>query len=134
MFTKLCTLEKERAIVITMNKINYILKALRMKSGDSLRDMAKKINISPSYLSSIENEKREVPADLGDKLVVAYNLNSEESKQVHEAIAESMNVVKVKTDELTPEEKRLIFAISKGNLAKEDISQMCEVIDKKEGK
>ena len=80
-----------------------------MKSGDSLRDMAKKINISPSYLSSIENEKREVPADLGDKLVVAYNLNSEESKQVHEAIAESMNVVKVKTDELTPEEKSEYF-------------------------
>lgn len=42
-------------------KFGYILKTLRIEAGISLRELARSIDISPSYLSMVENSKQAVP-------------------------------------------------------------------------
>lgn len=38
-----------------LTEFGKILRIIRINSGDSSRAMAKKLNLSPSYLSAIEN-------------------------------------------------------------------------------
>lgn len=116
-----------------MSKLSLILKSLRANTGDSLREMARKLDISPSYLSSIENEKRDIPSELAARIVKIYCLNDAEKEQLSLAIMDSSsNVMKVKTSELSDDEKRIILAISNGEINKDEVAKMCEVIKRKD--
>jgi transcriptional regulator with XRE-family HTH domain len=45
-----------------VNSLGEYLRVARIETGDSLRGLAEKMQIAPSYLSDIENDRR-VPAD-----------------------------------------------------------------------
>ena len=44
------------------------LRMVRLNSGDLLKDMAKKLEITPAYLSSIENGKRTPPQNIANRV------------------------------------------------------------------
>lgn len=46
-----------------LTEFGKLLRIIRINSGDTSKDMAKKLNLSPSYLSAIESGKRNIPAD-----------------------------------------------------------------------
>lgn len=60
-----------------LTEYGKFLKKLRIDNGELLKDMAQKLDVTVSYLSAVENGKREVPTkwlniikdeyDLGDK-------------------------------------------------------------------
>lgn len=55
--------------------LKKFLRILRAENNEQLLDMAKKMNISVSYLSSIENNKRKIPKDFFKNLLKEYNLD-----------------------------------------------------------
>ena len=47
-----------------LTEFGKLLRIIRINSGDTSKDMAKKLNLSPSYLSAIESGKRNIPLDI----------------------------------------------------------------------
>ena len=47
-----------------ITEFGKILRIIRINCGDSAKDMSEKLGISASYLSAIENGKRNVPDNL----------------------------------------------------------------------
>ena len=62
-----------------ITEFGKLLRIIRVNSGDSAKDMAIKLNMSPSYLSTIENGKRNIPPDMEQLLISAYNLSDRDN-------------------------------------------------------
>ena len=60
---------------MSLNEIGNFLTNFRNEIGESLRTMAAKLDISATYLSAIENNKRNIPADFLDKFMEVYNVD-----------------------------------------------------------
>lgn len=69
-----------------VTQLGKILRIVRINTGDSMRDMAKKLDLSVSYLSAIENGKRNVPEDFEFKILNSYDLSSEDKESLSRAI------------------------------------------------
>lgn len=86
---------------------------LRIDHGELLKDMADKLDVTSSYLSAIENGKRNVPLRWVSKLTELYSLNQEEYQELKEVAKESqikntLNIKSLKTDD-----KDLLMALAR---------------------
>jgi transcriptional regulator with XRE-family HTH domain len=64
---------------------------LRIDNDEFLKDMARKLEVTPSYLSAVEKGKRPIPSDWGQKIAGLYELSP---NQVRELFAiTSLNVL-----------------------------------------
>lgn len=72
-----------------------VLRKLRIDHSEILGDMAKKLKISPAYLSAIENNGRVIPDDMIAKLAQEYHLNDSQIKELEEAKAQTSGAVAV---------------------------------------
>lgn len=61
------------------------LRFMRLDLGELLKDMADKLHITPSYLSSIENGKFNPTRKWFDNLCKVYNLSSEQRQKLENA-------------------------------------------------
>ena len=77
-----------------------VLRKLRIDHSEILGDMAKRLGISPAYLSAIENNGRVIPDDLIEKLVQEYNLNDAQTKELEEAKAQTSGAVAIQFENL----------------------------------
>ena len=70
---------------MSLNEIGNFLTNFRNEIGESLRTMASKLDISATYLSAIENNKRNIPADFLDKFMEVYNVDEDAKKKLEKA-------------------------------------------------
>lgn len=61
------------------------LRKLRIDRNEKLHDMAKKIEVSASFISAIEVGKKSPPRYFEDKIITAYDLNAEHAGRLHKA-------------------------------------------------
>ena len=71
-----------------ITEFGKLLRIIRINSGDSAKEMAKKLNMSPSYLSTIENGKRNIPPDMEELLIHAYKLSDKDKAKLRKAMVE----------------------------------------------
>lgn len=77
------------------------LKKIRIDRDETIAVMAKHLEVSPSYLASIETGSREIPAGFSSKLVGVYKLDENEveelvlaeSRTPHKTIAFDMSLL-----------------------------------------
>lgn len=84
--------DKDRIMV---GKIGKILRKLRIDHNEALSDMAKKLDLSPSYLSAIENTKRNIPSEMFARLQSLYGLTDEMMMSLVEAEASVYNKIQI---------------------------------------
>ena len=111
-----------------MTELGRLLKIIRVNSGDSAKDMAEKLFLSPSYLSAIENGKRNIPANLLGNIAEAYDLSDEDKERLREAILGSDKPLKMNLTNFTDRKKRLILAISQEDFPKETFNKICSLV------
>ena len=58
-----------------------ILRKRRIDSSEILGDMAKRLDVSAAYLSSIENGLREIPESFVEKIAKEYGLSEAEKQE-----------------------------------------------------
>ncbi len=75
--------------------LSKFLRILRIQNDELLGDMANKIGIMPSYLSSIEANRRPLTPALMQKLVNSYNLDEKAQEKLENYIAEAARSVEV---------------------------------------
>lgn len=67
---------------------------LRIDNGELLKNMADKLEVTSSYLSAVENGKRNVPQNWISKITELYSLNKEQYTELKEAALESRSKFK----------------------------------------
>ena len=72
-----------------------ILRKRRIDSSEILGDMAKRLDVSASYLSSIGNGQRGIPDSFVEKIAEEYDLSEVEKQELEEAQAQSKGSVNV---------------------------------------
>lgn len=71
------------------------LRILRIQNDEVLGDMANNLGIMPSYLSSIETNRRPLTPALQQRLIERYSLNEEQQKHLENYVAEAAKSVEV---------------------------------------
>ncbi|MDR2654235.1 MAG: helix-turn-helix transcriptional regulator [Mycoplasmataceae bacterium] len=107
-----------------------ILKKIRIDNDDILYTMARKLGISSSYLSAIENGKREIPSDFIAKLTNVYHLDEKTINQIEEIASENYRNVKINISNSDMFKKNIAinFARKFDDLDEETIKKMIELI------
>lgn len=96
-----------------------------------MRTMANKLDLSVSYLSAIENGKRNVPSDFAERVCGKYTLSEKDKENLNDAISQTASKIKMDITELSEKQRKLIYALSKNQIDEETIDKLCEIVDKK---
>lgn len=94
-------------------KFGKELRKLRIDEDVTIHDMAKKLNISISYLSAIEAGKRKIPDGMTEKIISYYHLNKERGEELRMAAIESSKEIEIDVSQITNEQRNLIYALSR---------------------
>ena len=85
----------------------------RQQKGKTLRGFAEELDISPSYLSDIENGNRSAPnQDVLNKMIELLELNKEESNKLLDLAAASKETVADELFKKYPKHKKYIGGIN----------------------
>ncbi len=100
-----------------MNKVltmRQVMRILRTRNGETQIDMARKLNISQSYLSQIENEKLEMPTWFIRSLMRNYDIPKKALAMLKGTYREQKKLVQViDATMLTPTQKRVVDMTAK---------------------
>ena len=110
------------------------LKLLRLRNGDErLSDMAKKLEVSASYLSTVENEKRNMTDKLYRKIVQTYALNKDEADQLSVLRQLASKNINISMDDLDDEKKKTVvkFLSSLDSLSEDEMEKINLLLTKK---
>lgn len=107
-----------------------IVRKLRIDNGELLKDMAEKLGVTSSYLSAVENGKRNIPQEWPDAISKIYSLGRSEQKELMEAARESQLTMKVDLNGYDAAEKNLIMALARElkDLDDENKSKIQEIL------
>lgn len=86
------------------------LRKLRIDRGEVLSDMAKKLEVTSSYLSAIENGKRKIPENWIDEISGLYQVDINE---LQEKVDQSVSELKISLGNKTSNDKELMFAFAR---------------------
>lgn len=111
-----------------LTEFGKLLRIIRINSGDSSKEMAKKLHLSPSYLSAIENGKRNIPIDMEKQLNGAYPLSDTDREKIHKAMFSSSEMIKINLTDFAEKKQKLIFAITRDDISDDTIDKMFNLI------
>jgi HTH-type transcriptional regulator, competence development regulator len=86
---------------------------LRIDNGELLKDMAAKLEVTSSYLSAVENGKRNIPHEWIETITNKYSLTAEECNELRQAAQESKKVIKIDFEGFSIDDKNTIMALAR---------------------
>lgn len=113
-----------------VTKFGKFLRILRLKNNEIIADMSSKLGISISYLSAIENGKREIPDDFANKIINLYSLKGEEIVELNQAIDLSLKEAKINLEDLSKKQRELglLCARKIKDLSDDDIKKIKDLL------
>ncbi len=96
-----------------LTELGKYLRSLRGQNGELLKDMASKLAMSPSMLSSIEGGTRNVSKDFVKKLVGVYRLSLDQQEKLQLAVAQTRKEVTVNLQGLSQTDQQLAFSFAR---------------------
>ena len=117
-----------------ITQLGIFLRKLRLDSGEIMKEMAAKLDVSTSFLSSVEKRKKKMPDSWYEMIINLYDLDKEKQDELMAAIEESQRSIEINLYDLSKEKKRLAlsFARELENLNKEEVDKM-KIFFKKDG-
>ena len=102
------------------------LRKIRIDNDEISSDMARKLEISVSYLSAIENGKRNISKDLAEKLFKIYQLSDNDKEKILQAISIYSGEMRIRLDSLNEKQKELslLYAREVGKLNDKQIEKI----------
>lgn len=96
-----------------MIEFGFYLRQLRKEHNVSLQTLAEKLNVSVTFLSLIENNKKAVPTNYGDKLTVIFNLSPEQSKELRNSIDYSNKKISIDLQDMNDAQQEVTLAFAR---------------------
>lgn len=116
------------------NAVGVFLRTLRAKHNEYQKDMAKRLNVSPQYLSKLELGSRTMTDTVEASLIREYNLRGEDVKVLRKARAESNEEVKFNSNNSLPTNKVEMLKELQGvigTMSDEDVRAVLRVLNKR---
>lgn len=116
-----------------LTALGKFLRKYRIDHGEILKSMAEKLQMTPAYLSSIENGKRTPPKNLVEKLSAVYSFTAEEFNELQQSYSETINELTISFENINNFQRNLgvVFARKLENLNQEQIDSMLSILNKK---
>ncbi len=96
-----------------ITSVGKFLRKLRIDSGEILRDMANKLDVSSSFLSAVENGKKKVPDAWLPKLEAFYSLKPQQMEEFRNAILESADTVELNIQNASTANRQLAVSFAR---------------------
>lgn len=106
------------------------LRRLRLDRDELMKDMADKLDVTPAYLSSIENGKRQPTEELLNRLLSAYDLAKDDVENIIEARNRTLKEIKIELNsgKTGSDELGLLFARKFDGLTEKQISDLTAML------
>ena len=78
-----------------LTEFGRFLRKMRIDKNLLLKNMADDLNVSSSFLSSVEHGKKEVPYSWEKKIASLYDLAVDDIAELHSAIVNSQQIIKM---------------------------------------
>lgn len=111
-----------------LTEFGKLLRIIRINSGDSSREMARKLGFSPSYLSAIESGKRNIPTDMEKLLSKSYPLSQIDLEKLRTAMFASSGTVKINLTDFAEKKQRVIMAIAQDDISDNVLDEISDLI------
>lgn len=111
-----------------LTEFGKLLRIIRINSGDSSREMARKLGFSPSYLSAIESGKRNIPTDMEKLLSKSYPLSQIDLEKLRTAMFASSDTVKINLTDFAEKKQRVIVAIAQDDISDNVLDEISDLI------
>lgn len=110
--------------------LGKFLRKLRIDNDELMKDMADKLALAASTLSSIENGRRNPPKDFEERLVSVYSLTASEIDQLHSAIMQSRDEIALRIKGLSASDQELAVSFARRfeNLSDADKARIKEIL------
>ena len=86
---------------------------LRLERGELLMDMAKKLQVKSSYLSSVEVGRKSVPEIWKEEIAILYSLEKSEKDNLLKAIDESVRQIKINMQNRTEADRQFLLTFAR---------------------
>ena len=90
-----------------------ICRKIRIDANELLADMADRLGVSASFLSAVENGKKSVPDNWPRMIADLYALDTMEYKELQQAAEDSVNVVKIRMQDMEQRDRNLVLAFAR---------------------
>lgn len=121
-----------REEIIMTNNFGKFCRKLRIDRGELLLDMATKLDVSPAFLSKVENGKKKPPKEWRDKLIELYELNVRQSDELDECLYEAQNYESIDISSWNDNDRMLMLSFARG-FEKIDKEALRQLINKEGG-
>jgi HTH-type transcriptional regulator, competence development regulator len=118
-------------------KLSIFMKRLRLNRNDqTMMEMAKELGISVSFLSSIENGKRNMSEEMFHLICDKYKLTPKLAEELKQLRTLSVSKINVPLDSMSSELKSTTvkFLSSADELSEADLKKINSILNKKRGK
>ena len=118
-------------------KLSIFMKRLRLNRNDqTMMEMAKELGISVSFLSSIENGKRNMSEEMFHLICDTYKLTPKLAEELKQLRTLSVSKINVPLDSMSSELKSTTvkFLSSADELSEADLKKINSILNKKRGK
>lgn len=96
-----------------LTNIGKFLRKLRIDNGEILKDMANALDVSPAFLSAVENGKKKMPEGWIEKIKTIYSLTSIEADKFELAIIDTNNTIELNLHDVSQANKALAISFAR---------------------
>lgn len=107
------------------------LRIFRLNRGELLKDMAKNLDVTPAYLSAIENGKKEPTQEIMARIYENYDFSEEEWDALQDARAKTIRQIQIHLQTPQDEELGLLFARKLGTLSNFQRDKIINILNSK---
>ena len=96
-----------------MIEFGMLLRKLRKENGESLQSLATKLGVGVPFLSLIENGKKLVPVEYGDKLIKIFNLDPDSAIELRDSIDYSNKKISIDLEKMNELQKEVSITFAR---------------------
>ncbi|GHU74104.1 hypothetical protein FACS1894188_01360 [Clostridia bacterium] len=95
-----------------LTEFGRVLRKIRIDHAEIIKDMAEKLGVTASYVSTVETGKRNIPENWVEQISGMYNLDDDNRQQLKNAAEISAKCIKLNLDNLAlgRRETAILFA------------------------
>lgn len=116
-----------------LTELGKFLRKLRIEKNEIIMNMAEKLGIAPSYLSSIECGTRNVPKGFIDKVIAVYKLGKDQQHELEHARDMALREVKIDLANASTEKRELAVQLARtfDDFDQETVRKLSKFISKR---
>lgn len=96
-----------------VTELGKFLRKVRIDNSELLADMAKKLGVSPAFLSQVENGNKRPSGEWEDIIINKYKLNQSQKEELSVYLFEAMNMKNIDISHYDKNEKDVMLAFAR---------------------